>query len=156
MTDVNGVPHEPPQHLAYLLHMATRRLRAEAETNIPPSLSALQAAQARLLDLIPDDGARASDLALTMRVSKQGLGQLVTQLTHQGYVDVRPDPHDRRARLVCCTERGELAQQVMRQRIAEVEGRWRAEVGSDRYDTFRQVLLEVTNRYTDPTPGRPA
>jgi hypothetical protein len=44
----------------------------------------------------------------------------------------------------------------MRQRIAEVEGQWRAEVGSDRYETFRQVLLDVTNRYTDPTPGRPA
>ena len=48
--------------------------------------------------------------------------------------------------------RGELAQQVMRQRIAEVEGRWRSEVGADRYATFRQVLLELTSHYTEPRP----
>ena len=150
MSDVNQ-HGDGSQHLAYLLHMATRRMRSEAEEGVPERLTALRAAQARLLDAIPSGGARASELAATLRVSKQGLGQLVAQLANHGYVEVRPDPVDRRARLVCCTESGRSAQQTMRSRLAEVEERWRQEAGSDRYAVFREVISELVASYADPS-----
>ena len=153
MPDVNEEVCELPQHLAYLLHMASRRMRSEAGRDIAEPLRSLHAGQARLLDLIPSSGTRASELAAVMRVSKQGLGQLVAQLAAGGYVAVQTDPADRRARLVCCTELGHSVQQLMRQRLADVEEAWQHQVGPDRYAVFRQVLAELVADNADPSAG---
>ena len=139
VTQVNGDNDEVPGHLAYLLHMATRRLRAEAESAAAAAPS-LQAAQARLLDVIPRDGGRLTDLALAMRISKQGLGQLATSLAHEGLVDVLPDPVDKRAKIIRRTARGDDVMRVMRSAIEDVEERCRAEVGNEQYETFLDVL----------------
>ena len=99
-----GGNDEVPGHLAYLLHMTTRRLRAEAE-NAAAATPPLQAAQARLLDLIPSGGGRLTDLALKMRISKQGLGQLATSLAQAELVEILPDPADKRAKIIRRTPR---------------------------------------------------
>lgn len=145
MAAVNADFADPPDHLAYLLHMATRRLRAEVEAE-PIALGPtpqLQAAQARLLDLIPPHGGRVTDLAFAMRISKQGLGQVATQLAERGYVDVSPDPADNRAKLVRRTPLGDRIRQAMRTAIADVEQRWCSQVGTERYATFHDVLREL-------------
>lgn len=133
-------------HLAFLLHLATRRLRAEAEATAADGVSPLGAAQARLLDLIPERGGRVTDLAARVRVSKQGLGQLALQLADRGLVAIAPDPGDRRARVVRRTGDGDRATQAMRGAVAAVEDRWRDEVGAARYATFREVLAELVER----------
>lgn len=148
MAAVNADIRGLPDHLAYLLHMTTRRLRAETQAADPGTVASLQAAQARLLDLIPAGGGRVTDLASAMRISKQGLGQLTTQLADLGYVDVSPDPADKRAKLVRRTPLGERVRQAMHATIAEVEQRWCHEVGADRYATFRTVLREIVNGYS--------
>ena len=146
MGAVNDDPGDRPDHLAYLLHTATRRMRAEAEASAPEAVPRLQAAQARLLDLIPPQGGRATDLAQRLRVSKQGLGQLVTQLSDRGYVEVTQDPGDRRARLIRRTPDGDRVRQQLRDLLSEVEDQWRRDVGSDRYAIFRDVLAELVHR----------
>jgi DNA-binding MarR family transcriptional regulator len=151
MTPVNDVP-EPPQHLAYLLHLATRRMREEAGSGVRAPFSALSAAQTRLLDLVPATGATATELATRMRVTKQGLGQLVAQLTQAGYVRLVTDPADRRAKVVRCTDLGEQAQELMRSRLVEVELRWSDKVGPARYRVFREVLAELVQTYAEPVP----
>lgn len=145
MAAVNAGLAGAPDHLAYLLHMATRRLRAEAEAASQGSEAPLQAAQARLLDLIPPSGGRVTDLAAAMRISKQGLGQVATQLADMGCVDVLPDPADKRAKLVRRTSRGDDIRQAMRATIAQVQQRWCHEVGPERYTTFHDVLLELVH-----------
>lgn len=80
-----------------------------------------------------------------MRISKQGLGQVTTRLAESGYVDVSPDPADKRAKLVRRTPLGDRVRRAMRTTIAEVEQRWCHEVGADRYATFRHVLRELVN-----------
>lgn len=140
MAAVNADMAGPPDHLVYLLHMAIRRLRAEAEAAGLGSVPALQAAQARLLDLIPPHGGRVTDLASAMRISKQGLGQVAKQLAAGGYVVLSPDPADKRAKLVCRTPLGDQVRQATRTIIAEVEQQWGREIGAERYATFRSVL----------------
>ena len=130
-------------HLAYLLHMATRRMRGQAERDVPEPFRDLSAAQARLLDAVPDQGIRVTTLSTSLLVSKQGLGQLVTQLVSGGFVAVEPDRTDRRARVIRCTERGQQAQRLMRERLAAVEANWRDQVGADRYEVFAEVLAEL-------------
>ena len=141
MPIVNG--NSAPTHLAYLLHMATRRMRAEAEHEVPEPFRTLSAAQLRLLDTVPDEGVRLTTLSSSMLVSKQGLGQLVNQLVNGGFVTVEPDPGDGRARVIRCTDRGQEAQQMMRQRLAGVDMSWRDQVGPERYRVFREVLEEL-------------
>src|SRR6476659_7370086 len=134
-----GDNDDVPSHLAYLLHMATRRLRAEAEA-VTATPHPLQAAQARLLDLIPSGGGRLTDLAQAMRISKQGLGQLATSLQVAGMVEIAPDPVDKRAKLIRRTPPGDDVRQVMLSAVEEVERRCRRAVGDEHYATFLDVL----------------
>ncbi len=52
------------------------------------------------------EGTRATDLARLSGRHKQVITTLVDELTELGYVERRPDPDDRRAKLVVPTERG--------------------------------------------------
>ena len=54
-----------------------------------------------------------------------------------------PDPADARAVLARRTEHGEQVRRLIRRGIAEVEATWEAEVGAERYATFRAVLDEL-------------
>ena len=128
-------------HLAYLLNRANRRLRADAGR--PASLPDLNPAQARILDVIPDGGCRIVDLSGELRVSKQGLGQLVGQLAAGGFVVVDNDAGDRRAKIVRRTPAGDEVVRAIRALLVEVEARWRAEVGPERFAVFRSVLVDL-------------
>jgi DNA-binding MarR family transcriptional regulator len=48
-------------------------------------------------------------LAELLGVSKQAAGQVVDEMVELGLVDRRPDPHDRRAKLLALTRRGRAA-----------------------------------------------
>jgi len=137
------VPH-PPAHLAYLLNRANRRLRAD--TSPTDKLPPLSAAQARILDVIPATGCRVVDLSGELRVSKQGLGQIVAQLATDGYLELSVDPADRRAKVVRRTAEGDRVIIEMRKLLNRVEQDWRREVGPERYAVFRAVLEELVLR----------
>ena len=52
------------------------------------------------------DGARLTDLARRANMTPQAMGELVDELEELGYVERRPDPRDRRAKLIVLTRRG--------------------------------------------------
>lgn len=138
----SGAEPEPPEHLAYLLHRVVRRMRAEGERH-SGGTAPLRASESRLLDLLPPDGARLTELSGQLGISKQGLGQLAAQLAAQGYVEIGADPGDRRARLVRRTPSGDAYRATARAALVAVEEQWRAAVGARRYATFRAVLREL-------------
>jgi DNA-binding MarR family transcriptional regulator len=137
MADVNG----PPEHLAYLLNRASRRLRADVRP--PATLPPLTTAQARILDVIPAGGCRIVDLSGELQVSKQGLGQLVGQLATGGYVEIGDHAGDRRAKVVRRTPEGDRVVRAVRDLLDDVEREWRRQVGAERYAVFREVLAEL-------------
>src|SRR5829696_4398231 len=51
-------------------------------------------------------GSRLSELARGANMSPQAMGELVDELEGLGYVVRRPDPRDRRAKLITLTESG--------------------------------------------------
>jgi DNA-binding MarR family transcriptional regulator len=55
---------------------------------------------------ISPEGSRLTDLARGANVSPQAMGELVDELEELGYVERRPDPTDRRAKLIVLTDRG--------------------------------------------------
>lgn len=148
MSPVNG----DDAHIGRLLWTALQRARADGMALLAAESSArgldeigpVSAAHARLLDHLPADGARVTDLAARMRITKQALGQLAAQLTERGYVETVADPGDRRAKLIRRTPRGDCARHAMRAVATAVEDRWRHHVGDDRYAVFREVLVELS------------
>lgn len=96
-----------------------------------------------VLAYLDEDGIRATELARLSGRPKQVVGRLVDELEGLGYVERRPDPADRRAKLVVPTERG-LAQLRLRDEIvAEIEQRHAAAVGRRTYAEFRNALRGI-------------
>jgi len=88
-------------------------------------------------------GARPSELASRLRISKQALNHLLGQLERLGYLERQPDADDLRSKRVALTPRGTAAVGVIREAVAEIEGSWEQELGPERFGQLRALLLEL-------------
>src|SRR5918995_1717271 len=77
------------------------------------------------------DGMRLTELARLGGMTKQSVGELVDDLVDRGYVERIPDPEDRRAKLICLTERGAEAQRVGFGLFADLEAHWSERFGPE-------------------------
>lgn len=92
---------------------------------------------------VDGEGLRLTDIAERAKLTKQSVGEIVDDLVARGYVKRIPDPEDRRAKLICLTERGEAAQLHGRRLFAKVEKRWAQRYGAERIGALRELLEEV-------------
>jgi DNA-binding MarR family transcriptional regulator len=92
---------------------------------------------------LKEEGMRLTDLAELGCITKQSAGEIVDDLVARGYVQRIPDPADRRAKLICLTERGEEAQAHGFGLFAEVEKRWMERYGREKIERLRAVLEEI-------------
>src|SRR3954449_4813614 len=69
-------------------------------------------------------GARPSELAARLRMSKQALNYLLGALERLGYLERRPHPDDQRSRRIHLTARGVATVPVIRGAVAEIEAEW--------------------------------
>lgn len=92
---------------------------------------------------VKGDGMRLTALAELAGMTKQSVGEIVDDLVARGYVQRIPDPDDRRAKLICLTERGEEAQGCGFGLFAEVEKRWIERYGAERVAQMRELLEEI-------------
>jgi DNA-binding MarR family transcriptional regulator len=129
-------------HIAALLDLAMRRLAAELKASTAYQTE-LRNSHYRLLSMIPDEGARITDLAETAAMTKQALGQFVDYLQSRGYVESVRSEQDRRVRLVRRTAKGTAARDVALGAIARVEQMWRSELGDERYEALCDALSEI-------------
>ena len=88
-------------------------------------------------------GARPSELAARLRMSKQALNHLLGQLEKLDYLERRPDPDDLRSKRIALTARGDSAIHVIREAVAEIEASWAQQLGPKRLAQLRQLLLDV-------------
>jgi DNA-binding MarR family transcriptional regulator len=106
-----------------------RRLHREGFADISPRHGAV-------LAYLRLDGIRATELARLSGQHKQVIGKNVDELEALGYVERRPDPDDRRAKLVVPTERGRAEMRTADAIMAEIAERHRRLLGPDAYDRF--------------------
>lgn len=92
---------------------------------------------------VQGEGLRLTEIAERAKLTKQSVGEIVDDLVARGYVQRIPDPEDRRAKLICLTERGERAQAHGRRLFAKVEKRWAERYGAERITQLRELLEEV-------------
>jgi len=88
-------------------------------------------------------GARPSDLAARLGMSKQALNYLLGSLERAGYIERRPHPDDARAKRIALTPRGLGAGRVIRDAVAEVETAWSELLGPERFAELRTMLEEL-------------
>jgi len=103
----------------------------------------LDAAHLRVFQYPGPQGARPSELAAALRISKQALNYLLGELERLGYLERRPDPDDLRSKRVALTPRGTSAIRVIRKAVGEVETAWARELGPERFTQLRDLLLDL-------------
>jgi DNA-binding MarR family transcriptional regulator len=99
-----------------------------------------------VLAYLDEDGVRATELSRLSGRHKQVIGRIVDELEELGYVERRPDPLDRRAKLIFPTERGLAQVRLGDEIVAEIEARHAREIGGRTYAEFRDVLRGVVAR----------
>ena len=92
---------------------------------------------------IREEPLRLTELATLAGTTKQSIGEVIDNLVDLGYVKRVPDPQDRRAKLICLTERGEEAQQTGLALFTKVEQRWAERYGPERFAQLRELLEEL-------------
>src|SRR3954462_6589902 len=103
----------------------------------------LRPAHANVFPFVPPDGISVSALAELARVRKQTMAQSVEELERMGYVERRPNPRDRRSRLVFLTERGASVKPITHATAARVEEHWAQLIGPDELEALRASLLHL-------------
>ena len=103
----------------------------------------LDAAHLTVFQYPGPQGARPSELAARLGVSKQALNYLLGELERLGYLERRPDPHDLRSRRIALTHRGEQTVPVIRDAVAEIERDWEAQLGPKRFAQLYGLLREL-------------
>ena len=103
----------------------------------------LDAAHLNVFQYPGPQGARPSELATRLRISKQALNYLLGELERLDYLERRPDPDDLRSKRVALTRRGTAAIRVIREAVGEVETAWAQQLGPKRFSQLRGLLLEL-------------
>lgn len=96
-----------------------------------------------VLAYLDKDGVRATDLSKLSGVHKQVIGTMVDELERLGYVERHPDPADRRAKLICPTERGLDQMRVADSFVTTLERSHSRRLGAERYAEFKSMFNDV-------------
>jgi DNA-binding MarR family transcriptional regulator len=92
---------------------------------------------------IDPDGSRLTDLARRANMSPQAMGELVDELEEMKYVVRRPDPTDRRAKLITLTRKGHACIAAGSATIDGIEQRLSDLLGERGHRQLRSLLTKV-------------
>src|ERR671916_3404940 len=90
-----------------------------------------------------DNGSRLTELAASAGLTKQAVGEAVTELERLGYVSRVPDPHDGRAKIIKLTDRGMDAVIKGRRIFSEIEREWAEQIGPELVASFREAATRI-------------
>ena len=124
----------------------------------------LRPADGRVFENLDPGGTRITELAARAQMTQQSMSELVAGLEARGYVERRPDPADRRARVVRLTRRGGEMLRAALPIIDEIEAVWLRRMGRDAGPALRSGLARAitgdgsvpeaaTGRHPSPSGG---
>ena len=136
--------------LGLLLRLAYQHHSQEIEAALrEKGFDDVHPAAANVFSFVPPEGITVSGLADLARVRKQTMAQAVDQLERTGYVERRPNPRDRRSRLVFLTDRGASVTPVTHAAAARVEERWAELTSPQELEALRVSLLSLVTKLRD-------
>jgi DNA-binding MarR family transcriptional regulator len=110
----------------------------------------IRPAAGNVFPFVPPEGITVSALADVAGVRKQTMAQAVDQLERTGYVERRPNPNDRRSRLVFLTGRGKAVPPVTHGAAARVEDEWAQLIGPAELERLRKGLQNLLTELRRP------
>jgi DNA-binding MarR family transcriptional regulator len=143
------------------LHRTARSMVAELVQRLEEvGYPDMQPAYNAVFENIEPDGIRLTELAARAEMTHQSMGELVGLLQRRGFVERRPDPVDRRARLVALTPAGRKLRDAGTAQIAEIEKAWqqrwrRAGIDIDLRAALQEALREADAAARQPARKRP-
>ncbi len=105
----------------------------------------LEAAHLNVFQYPGPEGARPSELAAELGMSKQALNYMLGELERLGYLERLPDPEDTRSKRIALTARGSAAVKTMLDAVRAVERDWRRELGAKEFEQLRALLLDLND-----------
>src|SRR3954470_18200782 len=103
----------------------------------------LDAAHLNVFQYPGPQGARPSELAARLGISRQALNYLLGQLERLDYLERRPHPDDLRSKRVTLTPRGTAVIGVIRDAVGEIEATWARQLGPQRFAELRNLLHDL-------------
>ena len=91
------------------------------------------------------EGARASDLAARAGITRQSMGEVIREMVELGYLEMKPDPTDKRAKLVTYTDYGREQATIGFNHILGLEERFADEFGEQEYEIARNILERLVD-----------
>jgi DNA-binding MarR family transcriptional regulator len=144
----NELPAQPL--LGLLLRLLYQHYSQDIEAALRTAgFDDVRPAAANVFPFVPPDGITVSGLAEVAGVRKQTMAQAVEQLERSGYVERRPNPGDRRSRLVVLTDRGRSVPEVTHAAAARVEQHWKDLTSEAEVKALRSSLLRLLSAIRD-------
>lgn len=119
-----------------------KRILEEMEKAGHGGLSLSHITITRNLDI---NGTRATELARRAGITKQSAGELIIQLESLGLIERRPDPLDRRAKMVCFTNHGIAWLNAFAHALEIAEQEMAQQLGQPLFSHLRQALLQYVD-----------
>ncbi|MBX9463300.1 MAG: MarR family winged helix-turn-helix transcriptional regulator [Aquamicrobium sp.] len=133
-----------PRSIGVLLRLAHQQFSSAVDGALAEQgFGDIRPHHANVFTFVPPEGIQVSDLTLKADVRKQTMAQAVEELEALGYVERRPHPTDRRARLVMLTERGKQIRPLAMATGQRVEEDWVKRLGQQRLEALRSTLEQI-------------
>jgi DNA-binding MarR family transcriptional regulator len=87
-----------------------------------------------------EEGTRATDMAARAGITRQSMGEVIRELVDLGILEMKPDPDDRRAKLVTYSGAGLEFAREGNQHLIDLEKRFVEEFGAEEYELVRTFL----------------
>jgi DNA-binding MarR family transcriptional regulator len=143
---------ERQPHIGGLLRLAWEHVRRSIYEGVRQAgYSDLQPAHVALFRYPEIEGLRPTQLAEQANLTKQSINGVLRHLERTGYVELRPDPKDARARLITFTDRGREFMDLCWRLAEQAELEFAAVVGEHSFWELRSGL----ERFVAATNGGP-
>jgi DNA-binding MarR family transcriptional regulator len=135
--------HDPEPSTVTLLSLIHLMLSRQVAEGAARAGHPVKASHSAVFGQMTAEGSRLTDLAKGANMTPQAMGELVDELEGLGYVLRRPDPTDRRAKLITLTEAGRQCVSAGINTIGDIERRIDDALGVRRHRDLRRMLLKL-------------
>lgn len=136
-------PQESPR-VGALLRLAWRKIRDHIFEGVQAEgYGDLNPAHLALFRYEGVEGWRPTQLAESMQITKQSVNDLLRHLEDHSYLECRPEPGDKRMRVIRLTAKGRRLEATVRKHAEAAESHLAKELGEEKFREFHGMLLKI-------------
>ena len=136
-------PREPEQSTVTLLSLTHLMLSRQVAEGAARAGHPVKPSHSAVFGQMTAEGARLTELARGANMTPQAMGELVDELEGLGYLVRKPDPTDRRAKLIMLTKSGQRCVAAGVETIGEIELRITEALGVKGHRELRRMLRKL-------------